>query len=324
MGKQVTIAAVQFKWALENYKNRVCFQSRIDSIIDDIRSKVDASIPLLVVFPEHIGTPILLFNSYNLVSDKKNFIQAVQSLILANLTGILKYKLRYGISFIRALLLFKTMDMEREYRVVFSSAAKKYNAYIAAGSISLGNINANTKSGVSGSDVFNTSYFIGPDGSIIGKQKKVHLVDFEGKSGFDLSNGTINEIHAFETSFGKIGIAICLDGFKEDVCDALKEKGADILIQPSANDGPWSEWQQQDWLNGSYLAVHERKKFKYAVNAMMNGHILDFGFEGQSSIISNKDTGLKTNYKLLKPVEGFVNVATHHNTEEILISAVEI
>lgn len=323
MGNKLSIAAVQFKWKIEYYKNRLSFQSRINSVMDQIRSKADDNIPLLVVFPEDIGTPFLLFNSYDDIKDKKNFAQAVQSLVMSDLMGVLKYKLKFGISFVRALILSKSIDMDKEYRFIFSTTAKKYNAYIVAGSITLPDILIG-KSARPARDVHNISYFFGPDGNIIGKQKKIHLVDFEGRDGFDLTSGSLNDLKVFKTPFGRIGITICLDGFKEDVLDVLHDGKADILIQPSANNGPWSEWQQTDWLNGSYLAVYKRKKFKYAVNPMMNGNIFDLGFEGQSSIISSTGTGFKTNFKLLKPEEGFIAVAQDHNTEEILISEIEI
>lgn len=325
MVNKVSIAAVQFKWKMEDYKNRASLQSRINIIMDEIRSKVDRDLPLLVAFPEDMGTPILLFDSYSIIKDKASFAHAVQSLIAANLPGVLKYKLRYGVSFIRSLLLSKGPDMEREYINIFSNTSKKYNAYIAAGSITLPDIDSkNNKRKTIGKDVYNVSYFFEPDGNIIGKQKKVYLVDFEGKAGFDLSSGSIEEISVFDTPFGKVGIAICLDAFKEDVCEKLSDAGADILIQPSANNGVWSEWQQNDWLNGSYLASQIRKKFKYALNPMMNGNILDLSFEGQSSIISSTDTNSLVNYSQLKPVQGFDKLAKHHNTEEILISTIEI
>lgn len=321
---RINTAAVQFKLKMDDYKNKEIFRKRIYSIMDNIRSSVDASCPLLVAFPEDIGTPMLLFGMFDSVSRKKNFAGAVQSIIMANLLKVLKYKIKHGVSFIRSVLLAKGLDMERDYIDIFSSAAKDFDAYIAAGSITLPDVQyENGKRKVAGRDVYNVSYFFGPD-SIIGRQKKVHLVDFEGKSGFDLSPGNIDDIDVFDTPFGRVGIAICLDAFKEDVCDKLQSKGCDILVQPSANNREWSAWQQQDWLNGSYLAARVKKKFKYAINPMMNGHILDLSFEGQSSIISSSDTDVKLSYAKLPPVDGFIKIAKHHNTEEVLISSIEL
>lgn len=325
MSHLINIAAVQFKWKMEDYRSKVIFQNKISSIMEHIRTKVDDNHPLLVTFPEDIGTPMLIFDSYNAVKKTESFAAAVQNLILIYLPSVIRYKIKYGVSFIRALMLSQSPKMENMYTSIFSWASKKYNAYIVGGSITLADtIIRNNKKIPAGQNVYNVSYLFGPDGSIIGKQKKVYLIDIEGKSGFDLSNGKLEELKVFDTPFGKVGIAICLDAFKEDVCNKLFEDGAEILVQPSANSGQWSKQQQKDWLNGSHLAAYVRKNFKYAVNPMMNGKILDLAFEGQSSIISANDTGIKANYSSLEPTEGFINVAKHHDTQEILISTVEI
>jgi predicted amidohydrolase len=325
MGHIVNVAAVQFKWRIEDYRNRTTLQSRINSIMESIRARVDADIPLLAVFPEYIGTPVLLFDSYSTIKDKAVFADAVQGLIMANLPSVLRYKLRYGVSFVRALLLSKSIAMENDYVSIFSPAAKKYNAYIVAGSITLPDFKTRrNKRHIDGSSVYNMSYFFGPDGSLIGSQKKIHLLDFECKSGFDLSKGDLENLKAFDTPFGSVGIAICLDAFKEDVCDFLSQSGADILIQPSANSAEWSEWQQGDWLNGCHLAVYDRKKFRYGINPMMNGDILDLSFEGQSSIVTSEDTSSEANFNQLEPIKGFIKIAEHHNTEEILITTLTL
>lgn len=324
MADGVNIAAIQFKCSVDDYKNAVTFKNRIETKIEEALKKADASCPTLTVFPEHIGTPMILFNSYNAVHEKPSFSQAVSYLVNSNLSSVLSFKVKYGISFIRALLLSSTKSMEREYRTVFSGCAKKYGVYIAAGSIALGDIDTNGIPRVSGANVYNVSYLFGPDGAVLGKQKKVHLVDFEGKNGFDLSGGKIDELNVFDTPIGSLGIAICLDGFREDVIDRLNTLGADILVQPSANNGLWTEWQQEDWLNGAYLAVHEKKKFKYAVNSMMTGNMFDLSFEGQSAIISGSETNRLMNYGRLEPAEGFVEIAEGYDDEEVMVSTVEV
>lgn len=321
----VGIAAVQLKWKIEDYRDTDTFKNRVFSIMEDIRQGVDGKTPLLVVFPEDTGTPLLLSGAYEKIKRKTGFADAAKKLIMANLTGILRYSLRYRVSFIRSLMLLKGADMEKSYVDIFSSASKKYKAYICAGSITLPDIEENKgERYASGKDVYNISYFFGPGGEVIGKQRKVHLMDIEGRQGFDLSCGRLEDLKVFNTSFGTVGVAICLDGFKEDVCEMLSSQGADILLQPSANNEEWSSWQQNDWLNGSYLAVHIKKMFKYAVNPMMNGNIFDLSFEGQSSIISSSDTSDESNYSSLEPVKGFIKIADSRNFEEILISTIEI
>ncbi len=45
-------------------------------------------------------------------------------------------------------------------------------------------------------------------------------------------------------------MAMCFDAFQEPVIQRLKEMDVDIFLQPSANPGPWNDWQQEDWLRG--------------------------------------------------------------------------
>lgn len=323
MTKKVTVATVQFKWKLEDYRSSEAFRLRINKIMEKIRCQAHSRLPLLVAFPEDIGTPMLLFDSYDKIKCKTTFPKAVRSLIMSNLKGVLKYKLKYNVSFIRALILYKSPALEREYVSIFSDAARRYNAYIAAGSITLPEAEDGAHNSP-GKDVYNISYFFGPEGNIIGRQKKVYLVDFEGKSGFDLSRGSLGELNVFDTPFGRVGIAICLDAFKEDVCDRLSSLGADIMIQPSANNVEWSKEEQEDWLNGAYLCTFKQKKFKYAINPMMNGNIFDLCFEGQSSIVSHESTLPNMNYSLLQPRSGFLSTAKSSNNEEILIEIIDI
>jgi predicted amidohydrolase len=166
---KVNIAAVQFKWKIDDYKDRATFQNRINAIMEDIREKTDPNLPLLVVFPEDIGTPFLLFNYFRLLSKKSTFTKAVRSLLIYNLGSVIWYKLRWGVSFIRALVLSKGSQMEKDYRTIFSQSAIKYNSYIVAGSITLPDFTtSDDKQAVSDRNVYNVSFFFGPDGSVIG------------------------------------------------------------------------------------------------------------------------------------------------------------
>ena len=137
--------------------------------------------------------------------------------------------------------------------------------------------------------MYNTSYLFGPDGLVLGKQTKVHLIDLEQEAALHLDRGETEAISVIETPLGRIGIAICLDSFQDDVADALERGRTDILVQPSANPGPWSPEQQLDWLNSSYKRTVVEGRFAYGVNPMMTGAIWDLEFFGQSSIVARDD-----------------------------------
>ncbi len=79
--------------------------------------------------------------------------------------------------------------------------------------------------------LYNTAVVIGPEG-IIGKQRKIHLTEFEKK--FFLPG---NEIELFEIGETKIGIAICFDIFFPEYSRILAKKGIELLLHPACFGG---------------------------------------------------------------------------------------
>ncbi|HVT57744.1 MAG TPA: carbon-nitrogen hydrolase family protein [Thermoanaerobaculia bacterium] len=91
---------------------------------------------------------------------------------------------------------------------------------------------------------YNTSVLFGPDGSILGVYRKLHLfdVDIPGGVGFnesatckpgdpdDPEKGTV----VVETACGRIGLSICYDLRFPELYRRLADQGADVLTVPSA------------------------------------------------------------------------------------------
>jgi predicted amidohydrolase len=226
-----------------------------------------------------------------------------------------------------ALLLNKNRQMAETYFEVFSAAARDYGVYLVAGSVPLPPYRIEDgvvqwRRGPTRHRVHNTSYLFGPDGLVIGKQDKVELIELEREAALNLEAGRLDDLQVYDTPLGRIGIAICLDAFMPEVVDRLTGMGAQILVQPSANPGPWNEWQQGDWLRGSHAQTAVDGRFVYAVNPMLTGPLWDIEFFGQSSIVARgaPDTGL--GYLDLGPKEGFVSVAPTAEDEAVLVAVV--
>ncbi len=85
--------------------------------------------------------------------------------------------------------------------------------------------------------VYNTCFVYGPDGRLLGRQRKVHLFDVELESlvfreSDTLSPGT--EIQVFPTPLATFGVAICFDVRFPELFRALTLKGAQVIIVPAA------------------------------------------------------------------------------------------
>lgn len=288
------IACVQMKLNVEDYRTEQSFEAKIMDIMAQVRDQSGGG-PLLVAFPEHLGTFCLLCNAPERVWSKPTFSKASTALVWHHAVAVGHQMLVQRVTPVRALLLASSKEIERIYLGTFIKAAREFEAWIVAGSAALrwGQTNR----------IYNTSPVITPTGHVVYRQHKVNLVEMEGKAGLDLEPAPLNYVSAIQSPFGELGIAICLDAFHADLRKRLHGLGAKILVQPSANNGSWNEWQQGDWLRSSYQAVAENKEFDLAINPMLVGSLWDLEFEGQSSIIDQN---------------GYVRRAESATEEEIL------
>ena len=100
--------------------------------------------------------------------------------------------------------------------------AISYNVNIIAGSMPM----------VERKRLYNAAYLCRRDGTI-DWMKKIHITPSERES-FGMSGG--NEIKAFDTDCGKIGILICYDVEFPELPRLLREQGAEIIFVPYMTD----------------------------------------------------------------------------------------
>lgn len=107
---------------------------------------------------------------------------------------------------------------------LMGSLSKRYGLYTVAGTIPvLGN----------GEDVVhNHSYVFSPSGDH-GFQGKLHMTRFEAEEWFVSATDTLR---VFETSFGRIAVAICYDVEFPEIVRAAAREGAHILVVPTCTD----------------------------------------------------------------------------------------
>ncbi len=76
--------------------------------------------------------------------------------------------------------------------------------------------------------VYNTAVLIDAEGKLIGKYRKVCLPHGEVEKG--IAPG--NDYPIFQTSFGKVGLMVCYDGFFPEVARELSNRGAEVIAWP--------------------------------------------------------------------------------------------
>ncbi|KKC30564.1 hypothetical protein CDSM653_00419 [Caldanaerobacter subterraneus subsp. pacificus DSM 12653] len=325
------LVAVQWKWDVNDYASPTAFKNKLHSVMQDVVAQLDPNLPALVCFPEFIGLPLLFVDGdVDLLQNASTFADAIEALILRRWASVLAFMTWYGVGPVRALFLERSGAMQQAYLDAFKEVAATYNVYIVGGSIAMREVDGSGNLIKDDNTCYNLSYFFGPDGKVLGWQKKVHLTPMEqykdekGNYGLDLNPGTLEELKVFSTPFGEVSIAICYDAFFQDVIQTLAARGGGILVQPSANPKEWDTWQQEDWLNGCWQATREPNGLNWFVNPMMVGLLKDITFEGQSSIGVNASVGSGTqmNYMDLEPIEGFLAIAETKDQPEIVVQTI--
>lgn len=324
---EVQLVAVQMTLDLNDYWTRESFERKIREQMDAVATATDPDIPTLVVFPEDVGLLLVVQGMEERLAGIDSIGTAIETVIKAHTVPLLWTRLIRWKSWVPALLLNKNKMMAETYFEVFSAAARDYGVYVVAGSAVLPPYRVDDgvvqwQRGPTHHRVHNTSYLFGPDGLVIGKQDKVELIELEAEAALNLNPGRIEDIRVFDTPIGRIGIAICLDAFIPEVIDSLSAQGAQILVQPSANPGPWNEWQQEDWLRSSLEKTAVDGRFPYAINPMLTGPLWDIAFYGQSSIVARGAEEMGLGYADLGPMPGFVSVAQSDDSEEVLVVVV--
>src|SRR5690554_1954237 len=323
----VQLVAVQMQLDLADYWTREAFERKIREQMDAVAAATDPNLPTLVVFPEDVGLMLVVQGMEQRLAGIDSIGTAIETAVKAHTMQLLWTRLIRWKSWVPALLLNKNKLMAQTYFEVFSAAASDYGVYLVAGSAVLPpyrieNGVVQWQRGPTHHRVHNTSYLFGPDGLVIGKQDKVELIELEAEAALNLNPSRLEDMQVFDTPIGRVGIAICLDAFIPEVIDRLAAQGAQILVQPSANPGPWNTWQQEDWLRSSLEKTAVDGRFSYAINPMMTGPLWDIAFYGQSSIVARGAEDMGLGYADLGPMAGFLSVAKSDDSEEVLVVVV--
>ncbi len=327
----IQLIAIQMRWSPQDGSSPGAFIARMDGLMARAAERLDPRKPALVAFPEDVGLLAALAVLPPGLRNQPTMAKAMAFALRQQFLPALYHRLRYRVSWARALLLAIQPRLVPLYLSAFSTLARKYRVVLVAGSAPLAALPHASGSRLEalrprGPAVYNTAALFGPDGSLIGLQRKVARIDLEGPQGLDLSPGSLEDIQVFPTEVGRVGIAICLDAFAPEspVRERLARLGAEILVQPSANPGPWTPEQQADWLRGAWAATVQEGCFVYAVNPMMTGALFDLAFYGQSALIARDAdrTPGDQGYRDIGPMPGFLAVAQRDDSEEILTARV--
>ena len=116
-----------------------------------------------------------------------------------------------------------------------------------------------------GDKTFDTSPVIDADGTLLGVTRMVHITDYEGfhEAGYYAPGDKGAPV--YETSAGRIGVAICYDRHFPEYMRALALAGAEVIVVPQAGSvGEWpdglyeAELRVAAFQNGVFTALCNR------------------------------------------------------------------
>ena len=82
--------------------------------------------------------------------------------------------------------------------------------------------------------VYNTAVAIGQEGELIGSYRKIHMFDAFGHRESDSSEPGDGDLLLFDLAGVRFGVAICYDLRFPDLFRALAERGAEVILLPTA------------------------------------------------------------------------------------------
>ncbi len=295
-----TLVAVQWRLNEADFLSVACFESKLRRIMDEISPQRVGD--LLVTFPEDLITFGILTELKAAEIEASDLNGALKQYVKKKYWQLFKPRLKIG-SWVGAVF-YNCRDLMEEYFALFKKAANDYSCSIIAGSGIV----------IQGRAAYNESR--GYDQAGLGiVQRKTHLIELESQGGLKLTSAPLNNLTHWGTEFGRVAITICFDGFQEVVWEKIKN--ADIVVQPSANPGPWTKEQQTDWLKSAFTMV--QSVAPVVINPMLTGNILGLEFYGQSSIlVRGEDNNL--GYLETETLPHFVQVAKSPLKEEILVA----
>ncbi len=292
---KVHLIAVQAAMQLSDYRSAHHFGAKVQALTRRAVAGLDGA-PKLVAFPETIGFPLLALGEYEAVSEMRRVSEVMRHLLGRYWREVLRAAWRWRVVGLGALHLGRALPAYLAYKDAFSEAARTCGVTIVAGSHFLPHIEEEATRGVHVADkrVQNVAYSFSPTGRILNRSSKRYLnPGAESRVGLSPSG---ESARPFDTPAGRVGVAICLDGFYSSPIEHLDGLSAQIVVQPSANHAPWDRrWpadpslsEGEAWLHkGLRAQLQGRLHLRYGVNPMMVGDVWDLSPRGRSALLAN-------------------------------------
>jgi predicted amidohydrolase len=306
------IIGIQPIMATSDFASEENYFQKLDNYMQEADKKNWLDDNTIVLFPEYVGTWLVVANQRKSIYKSKSINAAMIQLIAMKpfqfLNHWLKSKADNKVN--EAIFTMEAEKMAGIYQRTFSKLAAKYEVNIVAGSIVLPK--ATVKNGhleIAEVPLQNISAWFYPDGKMAENLiRKVYPIKEELSF---TKAGNLTDLPVFETPMGKVASIICADSWYPDIYAHLKEKQVDILLVPSYSspielwNQPWNGYngsdaptdvensdignltEQEAWVKYSMLGRSASANIAYGINTFLQGQLWDMTAAGDVFLIQD-------------------------------------
>jgi len=228
-----------------DYASRESFFDKLNGYLLAARREKWLNDKTIVVFPEYIGTWLVLAGEGEKVFQSASLDAAERAMVFHHPLKFISYFIkskergRTEAAFFR----MKANQMTGIYQDVFSQLARDYTITIIAGSIILPAPRISSRRLIlTEGPLHNVSVIYGPDGAP--HPRLIRKAFPTSKELPFTAPASANDLPSFDTPAGRLGALICADSWYPQAYVPLKEQGIDLLVVPSYGSFGMQVWNQ--------------------------------------------------------------------------------
>lgn len=254
----------------------------------------------VTVYPEYIGTWLLLLGEKHIIADQSTLKGALNTLLFSNVFDYLLGIIKTGDEANKeasAIFRMKAKAMLNVYQETFGRLAEDTRSYIVAGSIVLPD--PTVVDGIIYIDLngplYNASFIFGPDGKVVGEPiRKV----FPGNDEADfLTAGPKDSFQVFDLPIGRTTVLVCTDSHRASGYKSLIDKTTEVVLVASYCNGEHalsSKWgtdpdghlQKKSMPNSlNRTNLLEFPPNQVGINVFLHGDLWDLHYDGTPTAI---------------------------------------
>lgn len=229
--------------APKDYATEETFRIKLDGYMRVAHQRGWLTAQTIVVWPEYIGSWLVAVDEKAPVHRAKTVAAAMQPIVLRHPIQFARHWLyaREKDRAVASIFRFKARDMARTYQSVFAGLAAQYQVTLVAGSIVLADpcIRDGRIVTDSSGPLYNVSVVFRPDGSPYPELvRKVYPISMELPF---VTPARANDLPAFDTPAGKLGVLICADAWYPDAYEKMRAHRVELIAVPS-DAGDQAAW----------------------------------------------------------------------------------